>query len=142
MKKRPTEPTANPEADAILRSVMSSPEFTEALKARAIAGRISSTEASLLRSLGVAVPVLDRDAEARENLGKMDRTTRRMLSDLDRLALSPNSTTLRLIETSEWIGVVAPRDLLIKSLLATRMSSPPPTTSPEPPTDDDADLMP
>ena len=96
---------AAPEIDATLRTVLSSPEYLAAVKERAIAGRITATEANLLRSLGVAVPVLDQDTAARENLRKLPREVLAVLADANRLALSPQNTRLRLIRAGSIVGV-------------------------------------
>ena len=146
-RRTPTTP-ASPEADKVLRDVMSSPEFTEALKARAIAGRITATEASLLRSLGVAVPVIDRDTEARENLGRIPKETRRVLCDLDRIALSPESTRLRVIRAGSIIGIgYDTNEVRIVSYqppYAAPVDPGTPPTAPTvpPPTTDDESLLP
>jgi hypothetical protein len=75
---------ADPSADAILREVMSSPEFVEALKARAIAGKVTATEANLLRSIGVAVPGSIRNEEdiEKEAMRRMTMQERSTLGDL------------------------------------------------------------
>ena len=146
-RSKPTTP-ANPEADAILRDVMSTPEFVEALKARAIAGKISSTEAGLLRSLGVSVPEMDRDGAAREAMREMDVETSCLLSDLCRMSMrSPDSTRLRIIRAGAIVAVgydasdPSPRPGIRTMADRLRPRTPEPSLRMED-SPDDADLMP
>jgi hypothetical protein len=142
-RKKRTEPTAST-MDAMLQGIFQSPEYQTALKERLVSGKgVTAAEINLARSLGMRVPVGDGDDEARENLRRMDPLTRGLLSDLDRLAMSPNSTRLRVYQSGSEIGVVTDAALLLDSvLMITRGSAAYQTPSRTPATDSDESLLP
>lgn len=102
-KKRPA-PTGP--GDSVLRDILESAEYREALKARMLAGKASASELGLARDLGMAVPVLDRDTEFREALRAMDREARAVFGDILRMTNTAREITkLRVIRTGTFVGL-------------------------------------
>ena len=108
-RKTPAPTTA---ADGMLAEIFASPEYQNALRERLVSGKFTAAEINLARSLGMRVPVGDGDDDARENIRKADRAAMSVLADLDRMAMSPDSTKLRVYQAGDVIGVVAPAELL------------------------------
>ena len=97
--------------DALLAEIFRSPEYLAALKDRLIRGEAKAQEIAVARSLGLLIPRQDEDTEARENLRRVPLATRRLMSDIDRMALSAESTRLVIIrDPSGVVGVgIGPR---------------------------------
>lgn len=81
-RRKPPTPTVG---DSVLREIIESPEYKQALKDRLLAGKATSQELSLARELNVAVSVQDKDEQAREALRALDPDSRQALGDILRL---------------------------------------------------------
>jgi hypothetical protein len=102
MKKAKAAPAP---PDSVLREIVESPEYRDALRSRILAGKATASEIGLARSIGETVKLNDGDDDARDALDAMDTETRRCLTDMIRMSLSPDSTRLRLIRAGSIVGV-------------------------------------